>query len=229
MPRVARPWFRFYVEAMRDPKMRRLTPCQRWLWVAILSAARESHRPGFLFIAEDVAMSWDDLSDYAGMKLRDVEQAIDLMHELGMIRWDAMVGTWYVPAWHDRQYETDDTTQRTRKHRSNEDGRNVPTSSVGTSPETEAETDTETPPPSVGPPKRGTRIPDEFEVTADMQDWVAANCPHVNWSFESGAFVDHWKSSSRPNAVKRDWVRAWRNWMREAQRRTGGRRCEGRP
>ena len=46
MPRVARPWFRFYVEAMRDPKMRRLSPAERWLWVAVLAACRESWIPG---------------------------------------------------------------------------------------------------------------------------------------------------------------------------------------
>ncbi len=75
------------------------------------------------------------------------------------------------------------------------------------------------------PRKRGTRIPDEFEVTAEMQAWVEQDCPAVNWRFESAAFVDWAKSATGAKAVKVDWVRAWRNWMREQQRRSkGGRR-----
>lgn len=139
MPRTARPWFRFYVEAMRDPKMRRLSPPQRWLWVAILAAARESCLPGFLFIAEGVPMSWGDLADYAGMKLREVEQGTDLMSDLRMLEFDHNVRAWFVPAWNDRQYESDNTTERTRKHRR----RNVPTLLDGTPPETEADTEPE--------------------------------------------------------------------------------------
>lgn len=167
MPRAARPWFRFYVEAMRDPKMRRLTPAQRWLWVAVLAAARESCLAGFLFIAEGVPMSWDDLADYAGMKLREVEQGIERMRELGMLVHDDHVGAWHVPAWNDRQYESDNTTERTRKHRSNERGRNVPTTPEGTPPETEADTDTE--------------INSTVELELDVQDVPAADPVEVVW------------------------------------------------
>lgn len=137
----------------------------------------------------------------------------------GMVERD-LLGTWWVPKFSERQYESDSSTARTRKHRSPERNGNVPE----TDQITETETETETPPPLAGPPrKRGTRIPDEFPVDADMRQWVESECPKVDWRFETGAFVDHWKSTSRANAVKLDWVRAWRNWMREAQRRTRGR------
>ncbi len=142
MARPARPWFRFYVEAMRDPKMRRLTPAQRWLWVAVLAAARESCVPGALYIAPDVPMTWEDMADYAGMKHREVADGAALFGQLGMVR-QGLDGAWVVTAWNERQYESDDVTVRTRKHRSNGSDRNVPITFPGTPPETETDTDTE--------------------------------------------------------------------------------------
>jgi hypothetical protein len=220
VPRVARPWFRFYVEAMRDPKMRRLTPAQRWLWFAILAAARESCRPGYLMVSEFHGFENADLADYAGMSPKAVSDGARLLTSFGMIAYDDDIKAWHVPAWNDRQYESDSSTERAALHRR----KAVATTPVATPPETEAETETETPPPSVGPPKRGVRIPDEFEVTPEMADWAKSECPRVNYRFETPAFVDHWKASSKSNAVKLDWVRAWRNWMREAQRRAEGKR-----
>jgi hypothetical protein len=175
MPRPARPWFRFYVEAMRDPKMRRLTPAQRWLWVAILSAARESCEPGRLVIAPGVPMTESDLADYAGMRRPEVMDGLAVMLELGMVVEDVV--TWVVPAWNDRQYESDNTTERTRKHRSKEQGRNVPTTPVGTPPETEAETDTENPPSR--PPRKQRPHPD-FEPTDN----------HRAYALERGLDID---------------------------------------
>lgn len=144
MARPARPWFRFYVEAMRDPKMRRLTPTQRWLWVAILAAVRESYLPPFLMVAEGVPYSWGDLADYAGVKVKDVELGTDLMHDLGMLAYDKDFGAWFLPKWNERQYESDDVTKRVKRFR--ERHSNVSETAVETPPETDTETETETPP-----------------------------------------------------------------------------------
>lgn len=64
-----------------------------------------------------------------------------------------------------------------------------------------------------GARKRGTRIPDEFEVTAGMRAWVEQRCPRVNWRHETERFVNHFKSVSGQRGVKLDWERTWRNWM----------------
>lgn len=166
MPRPARPWFRFYVEALSDRKLRRLTPAQRWLWVAILGAARQSPIGGYLLISERESMDAVDLADIAGMPVRDVERALPLFERAGLIERDDDFGAWYVPKWNTRQYESDDTTKRTRKHRSkppdgNDEGTFQPRSEerpnsdegtpVGTPPETEGVTDNPpNPPPSGG-------------------------------------------------------------------------------
>lgn len=144
MPRPIRPWFRFYVEAFGDRKLRRLTPTQRWVWVSVLGAARESPESGRLFIAEGVPMTHEELADYAGVKLREIGPALDLMASLSMIAVDKN-GLVSVTNWDSRQFESDDVTQRTRDHRerSREQGRNVPKNVPGNVPETETETETE--------------------------------------------------------------------------------------
>lgn len=150
MARPQRPWFRFYVEALSDRKLRRLTPAQRWLWVAILGAARQSPLPGWLIISEREAMDAVDLADVAGMAVRDVQKALPLFDRAGLIEWDHDLGAWWVPKFNARQFESDDVTKRTRKHRSGnvpteakERSNNVPGTAVGTPPETETETETE--------------------------------------------------------------------------------------
>ena len=135
MPRPIRPWFRFYVEATHDMKLRRLTPAHRWLWVAVLSATRESPIQGKLMLSDSLAIDDLMLSDYAGMRLQDVKKGMKLLQQLGLIELDESLGAWSVPRWSDRQYESDNVTKRTAKHRSQERDRNVPTSFSGTTKE----------------------------------------------------------------------------------------------
>lgn len=146
MPRPARPWFRFYVEALSDRKLRRLEPAHRWLWVAVLGMARMSPSPGLLLVAEGQPADERDLADVAGMQLKDVRKAMPLFELAGMVQ--RQDDTWSVTNWAGRQFESDDITERTRKHRSKERFNGV----RGNAPETEAET--EQPPPT--PAERGT-------------------------------------------------------------------------
>lgn len=115
MPRRPLPWFRFYVEALHDPKLRRMTPARRWVWVAVLAAARKSCEPGVLLVSESEPMDAADLADLAGMPVRDVRLALDQMERSGMIHRNGEA--WHVTHWHDRQFESDDVTGRTRRHR----------------------------------------------------------------------------------------------------------------
>ena len=144
MARPARPWFRFYVEAFPDRKIRRLTPTQRWIWVAVLGAARESPMPGHLLIADGLAMTTEELAEYAGVKVREVVSALAAMRTLGMVR-DSPTGLVAVVNWDKRQFESDDVTARTRtyRERSQEQGKDVPKNVRGNAPETETETETE--------------------------------------------------------------------------------------
>lgn len=147
MPRKPRPWFRFYVEAVHDRKLRRLKPEQRWLFVACLAAARSSCAPGWLLVGEDDPMGWDDLADYAGMPVASVRAGVEALCSAGVLGWDEPSDAWFVPSWDKRQYESDVSTERTRKHRGKERSNDVPETVEGTAPETETDTD-----PSLVPP-----------------------------------------------------------------------------
>lgn len=112
-----RPWFRLYTEAFSDRKLRRLAPAERWLFVAVLGAARQSPVPGVLLITETEPLTVEDLADFAGMKERDVTVAIEKMDRLGLV-YERSDGALVVTKWEARQFEADDVTARTRKHRS---------------------------------------------------------------------------------------------------------------
>ena len=66
---------------------------------------------------------------------------------------------------------------------------------------------------------RGARIPDTFTVTDEMRAWVEDRCKDIDWNLHTENFVDWAKSTSSRAAVKKDWVRAWKTWMRREQDR----------
>lgn len=65
------------------------------------------------------------------------------------------------------------------------------------------------------------RLPDDFRVTAEMVAWARKDVPNVDGRVETEKFRDHWKAASGATARKKDWVAAWRNWMRNADERLG--------
>lgn len=72
---------------------------------------------------------------------------------------------------------------------------------------------------SVGARKRGTRLPDDFAVTAEMVAWVREKFPYLDGRAETERFRDHWISTAGQKGVKLDWEATWRNWMRTAAER----------
>jgi hypothetical protein len=188
MPRAPRPWFRFYVETFPDRKIRRLKPAERWVWAAVLGAARESREPGRLMIAGGLPMTVAELADYADVPLRLASKALARMVELGLVVIDGGVIT--APKFTQRQYESDNVTARTQKHR--ERSNDVPTDEVGTfqpsslersrngrrntqpsrerapAPPTETETETETEPKPL--PITSAEQP-EIEVPPMDDEW----------------------------------------------------------
>jgi hypothetical protein len=69
--------------------------------------------------------------------------------------------------------------------------------------------------------RRGTRIPPDFAVTAEMVAWAKRRVPHVDGRSETEKFVNYWRSESGQKAVKLDWVLTWKNWMITAGERSG--------
>ena len=75
-------------------------------------------------------------------------------------------------------------------------------------------------PDPTSPSKDGesaSRIPQTFPITDSMISWAAEANLKINLETETAKFIDYWTAESGPKASKRDWVAAWRNWMRRAQ------------
>lgn len=71
--------------------------------------------------------------------------------------------------------------------------------------------------------KRGTRIPDDFTVTAPMVEWARKTVPQVDGRLETEKFINYWRGKAGKDATKLDWEATWRNWMLNAAERNGAR------
>lgn len=71
--------------------------------------------------------------------------------------------------------------------------------------------------PDGAPRRRGSRIPDTFEVTPAMVGWARSEVPDVDWALATKTFVAHWKAESGARATKLDWTAAWRKWLLKDQ------------
>ena len=69
--------------------------------------------------------------------------------------------------------------------------------------------------PATEKPKRKHKLPDEFTVTDEMREWVAAktDIPPSEVDPETDKFRDHFTASGE---TKLDWIAAWRNWIRRS-------------
>lgn len=80
----------------------------------------------------------------------------------------------------------------------------------------------ERPPTAAVRRQRGTRIPADFHVTADMVAWAREHAPEVDGKAETEKFVDHWTASALPTSYKMNWARAWQTWMRNSRKEFTG-------
>lgn len=67
------------------------------------------------------------------------------------------------------------------------------------------------------PRKRGTRVPEPFEINESMRAWAKEHAPLVELEFHTAEFVDFWRGVSGQKGVKLDWEATWRNRMRRKQ------------
>lgn len=244
MPRKPQPWFRWYVEAVRDPKLRRLTPTGRWLFVAMCSAGRESPELGRLLIAPGVGMTDEEVAAYADVSAREMARALPVMDRLGMVRRDDE-GVLCVLNLAHRQYQSDTSTERVRAHR--ERSKDVPENEDETlqrrfmeqdrnggrnAPETETETEQmQNPPvlrtdppigevttiPEKAPAARGTRLPEGWEPPLAVVAEIEQETGLSRAALfdQHKRFADYWRGVSGVKGTKRDWIGTWRNWMRK--------------
>lgn len=108
-------WLRLYTEVAGDRKLRRLPAEQRWLWVVVLCVAKESPRPGWLFLSEGVPVTEEDLADQAAVPIEAVRDGLKSFAGQNMV--EIQDGVYHVTNWDDRQFESDLSVERTRRYR----------------------------------------------------------------------------------------------------------------
>ena len=209
-------WFRFYSEALDDPKVQRLPGHLFKAWVNLLCLANEQDKRGTLPDAPDIAF-----------RLRvpdaDATTTIAALVKAGLLESNG-AGQLRIHAWDKRQFASDTSTDRVRKFRekqretANETERNKRETFQKRS-RNAIDTDTDTEADQIQKQKqrqsgeratRATPAPDVFPITASMRSWAAEHAPEVDLDRETERFLDR----NRANGTTyRDWIAAWRNWM----------------
>lgn len=187
-------WFRFYAEAMRNPKVLRLSDKDFRLWVNLLAVASENdgHIP-----ADDV------LKLVLGMRLDHLKGGLNRLISGGLI--DALDDGYEPHHWSKFQYKSDTSTERVQKHRAKG---NV----SETAPETEADTETDK-----GKRKRAsveTALPDDWQPAEFGPDTKSRK---IVDSWPPGTLehqVEHFVAHHRKRGDRfRDWQAAWATWV----------------
>lgn len=79
-----------------------------------------------------------------------------------------------------------------------------------------------TPPISPQPTIRGARLADDFTAPAAWIDWAITK---RGWGRaeaidEAECFARYWQAKTGKDAVKRDWLKTWQNWVTNSRRAT---------
>jgi hypothetical protein len=195
-------WFRFYDDAINDPKILKLPEAMRWYWTALLCVASKNN--GTLPALDDIAI-----------QLRvTAAKATEIISALVKATLLDKIETGFAPHnWNGRQYKSDVSTERVKRFRERE--RNVSSAVSETAPETETETETEKKVESAR--KRGVRLHEDWVATAE--DWQAAldKLGIAGATVEVDKFRDYWKAQPGQRGVKLDWNATFRNWIRNAR------------
>jgi hypothetical protein len=194
-------WFRMYSEFATDPVVQTLAFEDQRHYIMILCFKCSG------ILDRNISPKERNRIILRGIGLDSVagDEARRRLMDVGLID-----KNWQPKSWDKRQFISDNSTSRVRKHRNNKE-----TSNVSETDQIQMQKNINNT-PSVSPPSktRGSRqAPADFQVTEDLVQWAKTECPDVEIHAETEAFRDH--EFSKPYTK---WPGVWRNWMRKAQR-----------
>lgn len=137
------PWFRLYTEILHDPKLRRVGPDARWVWVGFLCLASDSPERGSLLICEGIPLTVADLAKAIGVEPSLVESAIKTFTGLHMMGRESD-GTYTIKNWDGRQFKSDNSTPRVQRYRERQRQRDATVTVTPPEADTDTESDTDT-------------------------------------------------------------------------------------
>lgn len=168
-------WFRLYDEMLDDPKAQRLPPQDFKIWINLLCLA--SRNDGKLPCISDIAFA-------LRISENDAVTMVERLHIAGLIdkRNGGPDGFRYSPhGWEKRQYKSDNSADRVKKHREKRNGEcNVSCNVTETPPDTDTEADTET------DIIHSNECMSETSVSDAQDDRIKANEVFEEWNLVAG-------------------------------------------
>lgn len=125
-------WFRFYQEFMDDPKIAMMSDSDQLLWVKALCLASDSTIRGIILLTDE-EICWK-----LRITVETWKHAIDKFRAKGMIQHNTDGPGYVISNWDKRQFESDSSAERVRKHRAAKAGKPKP--KPGAPPKTATET-----------------------------------------------------------------------------------------
>ena len=187
-------WFRFYTEAISDKKLRRIARDNNesmahviGVWTIVLSMASDSPERGKLLISDEVPATIDDINDAAGCNVTATFQKLLVTGLVTVTVTDDGQNVYEVPAWERRQFESDSSATRVRRHRERKkaaqnDANVTPAKRYSNAPDTDTDTDTEgdnlpfTDPPPPAPKKSKPAPKESNPAQAEMFGAIRDTC-----------------------------------------------------
>ncbi len=241
------PWFRLWHEARTDKKLGTLSDAEHRVWFNLLCYASEQNERGVIdnydpeLLALEVAGGDVTLCNATVTRLVALKV---LRVDTGRIEFI----NWQERQYDKPSDQPERVRERVAKHRANArvsepaaDAASVkrdvtPCNAVeerrgeekreekkrvekdeGSTPQVDAPRTA--PAPKHSTTQRASRIPEDFEVTAEMLEWAASEVPGLDVRWHTEEFRDYWRGVPGQRGVKLDWVGTWRNAMRKAYER----------
>ena len=199
---MANPWFRLYSEFAHDPKIQMLPEAMQRRYV-MLMCLRCSETLETLHETE------------IAFQLRLSEAELIETKQLFVSK-NFIDKQWNLLNWDKRQFVSDSSTSRVRKHR---DKKKQPSNDDETlqkrqSNAIDTDTDTDTESNKKKENKRGSRLSQDFCLPIEWRDFCVQERRelHPTQTFEK--FKDYWIAQAGQKGVKLDWFATWRNWVR---------------
>mgnify|MGYP000449813840 CR=1 FL=1 len=197
---MANPWFRLYSEFAHDPKIQMLPEAMQRRYV-MLMCLRCSETLETLHETE------------IAFQLRLSEAELIETKQLFVSK-NFIDKQWNLLNWDKRQFVSDSSTSRVRKHR---DKKKQPSNDDETLQKRQSnaiDTDTDTESNNKDKNKRGSRLPHDTCLSKEWEKFCIDNRPELNPQKTFDSFKDHWIAQSGQKGVKLNWDATWRNWVR---------------
>jgi hypothetical protein len=194
-------WFRFYDDAINDPKLLRLSDGNFRAWITLLCIA--SKCDGVLPPTADIALM-------LRVKPTRVAEWLAMLIAGGLID---KTETGFAPHnWNARQFKSDVSTERVKRFRKQE--RNVSETANETAPDTEQKQITETEQSRETRARRATRLPNDWTLSEnDLAFAAGKGLATKQIATEALKFLNYWTSKGGQGATKTDWSKTWQNWI----------------